>query len=197
MKFAALFTVFALASPLQAAEIPLSQLSAYLQGLVTGEASFTQTNSDGSTSKGKITLKRPGFARFEYAAPDKTLVLASSGIVAVFDGKTNSAPQQYQLNQTPLGLILGRNIDLANSPMVVDHTEYQGDTHVLAQDPAHPDQGSIELIFGDSPVRLKGWITTDETGGQTSLVLGAFATGQSYSPNLFSIDQEKARRGIK
>lgn len=194
MKIAALLLPLILALPAGAAEIPLTDLSAYLQKLVTAEASFEQVNSDGSSSKGKIVLKRPGFARFEYAAPDRTLVLASGGIVAVFDGKSNSDPQQYQLQQTPLGLILGRNIDLANSRMVVDHTEFQGDTHVLAQDPAHPDLGSIELIFGDSPLRLKGWITTDEVGNQTSLTLGRFKTGESYSPNLFSIEQEKARR---
>ncbi|MCW1918773.1 outer membrane lipoprotein carrier protein LolA [Rhodobacter sp. KR11] len=192
LAFAPLFW----AAPLSAAEVPLGQISAYLQDLVTAEAPFDQVNADGSTSTGKIILKRPGFARFEYAKPDKTLVLASQGIVAVFDGKTNAPPQTYQLQQTPLNLILGRNIDLESSRMVVDHTEFQGDTHVLAQDPAHADMGSIELIFGDSPLRLKGWITTDEVGNQTSLTLGTLATGQSFSPNLFSIDQEKARRGI-
>lgn len=186
-----------LAAPLQAAEVPLAQLSTYLQGLVTAEAPFDQVNADGSTSQGRIVMKRPGFARFEYAAPDRTLVLASSGVVAVFDGKTNAAPQQYQLQQTPLNLILGRNIDLENSPMVVDHREFQGDTYVLAQDPARPDLGSIELIFGDNPVRLKGWITTDEMGNQTSLTLGALQTGASYSANVFSIDEEKSRRGIR
>ncbi|NBZ89539.1 LolA family protein [Stagnihabitans tardus] len=190
------FAPLLLAAPLRAAEVPLATLSAYLQGLVTAEAPFEQVNADGTTSSGKIILKRPGFARFEYAKPDRTLVLASQGIVAVFDGKTNSAPQTYQLQQTPLNLILGRNIDLVNSRMVVDHTEFQGDTHVLAQDPAHADLGSIELIFGDSPVRLKGWITTDEAGNQTSLTLGTLKTGESYSSNLFSIDREKAQRGI-
>ncbi len=194
-KFLSLVLVL-FAAPLSAAEVPLSQISAYLQGLVTAEAAFEQVNSDGSTSSGKIILKRPGFARFEYAKPDRTLVLASQGIVAVFDGKTNAAPQQYQLQQTPLNLILGRNIDLETSKMVVDHTEFQGDTHVLAQDPKHAEMGSIELIFGDSPLRLKGWITTDEVGNQTSLTLGPLATGQSFSPNLFSIDREKDLRGI-
>lgn len=186
-----------LAAPLEAAEVPLKEISGYLQGLTTGEARFQQTNADGTTSSGKITLKRPGFARFEYDKPDRTLVLAADGKVAVFDGKTNSAPQEFQLQQTPLGLILGRKIDLESSRMVVDHTEFQGDTHVLAQDPKHADMGSIELIFGDSPLRLKGWITTDETGSQTALTLAPFKTGMSYSYNLFAIQPEKARRGIQ
>lgn len=189
------FVPLILAAPLRAAEVPLATLSAYLQGLVTAEAPFEQVNADGTTSSGKIILKRPGFARFEYAKPDRTLVLASQGIVAVFDGKTNSPPQTYQLQQTPLNLILGRNIDLVNSRMVVDHTEFNGDTHVLAQDPAHADLGSIELIFGENPVRLKGWITTDEAGNQTSLTLGTLKTGETYSGNLFSIDREKEKRG--
>lgn len=184
-------------APAEAREVPLPELSTYLQTLVTAEATFQQTNSDGTTSTGRIVLKRPGFARFEYDKPDRTLVLASEGKVAIFDGKTNSPPQEYQLQQTPLNLILGRNIDLAKSRMVVDHTEFEGDTHVLAQDPAHADMGSIELIFGDSPVRLKGWITQDEMGNQTSLKLGPLQTGSSYPGTLFSIDREKSRRGTR
>lgn len=186
----------ALAQPLQAAEIPLAQLSAYLESLTEVEAPFDQVNSDGTTSHGKIILVRPGHARFEYAKPDKTLVLADQGVVAIFDGKSNAPPTEYQLQLTPLGLILGRVIDLANSRMVLDHREVEGDTHVLAADPRHSDQGQIELIFGDSPLRLKGWITTDEMGNETTLSLGALVAGQSHSPALFSIQDEKTRRGI-
>lgn len=192
----ALVVSSAFAAPLAAAEVPLAKLSSYLQGLVTAETDFTQVNADGTTSTGHITIKRPGFARFDYAAPDKTLVLASAGTVAVFDGKTNSEPMKYQLNQTPLGLILGRNIDLVKSNMVVDHTEFEGNTHVLTQDPKHKDLGSLEMIFSPEPVRLVGWIATDEAGNQTSVTLGPLKTGGSYSANVFSIDRELSRRGL-
>ena len=65
--------------PLAAKEVPLDQLSAYLNSWKTVQASFVQVNADGSKAKGTIYIQRPGRARFEYAAPDKNLVIAAGG----------------------------------------------------------------------------------------------------------------------
>ena len=192
----------ALAAPLaltlalsaNAAEVPLDQLSGYLNGLTTAEARFEQTNADGTISKGRIVIQRPGRARFEYDPPDRNLVLASGNQVAVFDAKSNQPPEQYPLARTPLSLILAGRIDLKMAKMVVDHGEFQGATHVIAQDPAHPDYGTIEMIFSESPVALTGWIITDDMGNQTSVKLDTFQTGGTYPASLFSIDAETSRR---
>ena len=90
----ALFISFAFLLPLPAAAeiIPLSALSQYLNGLTTVESDFTQINSDGSISTGKIYIDRPGRVRFEYAPPDRSLVIAEAQTVAIFDAKSNQAP---------------------------------------------------------------------------------------------------------
>ena len=46
--------------PAAAEKLSLATLSKYLNGLTTGEADFTQVNSDGTISTGKIYIKRPG-----------------------------------------------------------------------------------------------------------------------------------------
>ncbi len=117
-------------------------LSAYLNGLQTAEADFTQINADGTISTGRLYIKRPGRVRFEYTPPDKTLVMAGGGQVAIFDGgSNNSQPEQYPLARTPLNLILERNVDLGRRSMVVGH-DYDGTaTVVTAQDPEHPEYG--------------------------------------------------------
>lgn len=84
-----------LAAPAFAEKIPLNEISRYLNGLKTVEADFTQVNSDGTISTGKVFIKRPGRVRFEYAS-DKTLVMAGGGQVAVFDPKSNSAPNSIR-----------------------------------------------------------------------------------------------------
>lgn len=193
---AAVLAPLALCLGLQARadEIPLDKLSAYLNGLTSAEARFVQTNSDGSLSRGRIVLQRPGRARFEYDPPDRALVLASSGSVAIFDSKSNQPPQQYPLARTPLNLILAPQVDLGAAHMVVAHGEVQGATHVLAQDPKHPDYGTIELVFTDNPVRLSQWIITDDTGNQTTVDLASLTTGASYPNSLFSISHEASQR---
>jgi len=193
--FAIALTLSPLAAP--AAEVSLADLSAYLNSLTTAEARFVQTNGDGSTATGRLILQRPYRARFEYDPPDQNLVLASGQMVAIFDAKSNQPPEQYPLARTPLNLILGPRIDLATSAMVASHAEVGGMTHVLAQDPKHPDYGTIELVFSPAPVALTQWIITDDMGGQTSVTLSPLQGGGTYDSSLFSIAAESMRRGLQ
>ncbi len=186
----------ALAFPAMAEKLSLSTLSAYLNQLVTAEADFTQVNADGSVATGRIFIQRPGRVRFEYAAPDESLVLASGGTVAIFDSKSNQPPEQYPLDRTPLNLILGANINLAKASMVVGHTEDGSATKVRAQDPGHPEYGTIDLIFTGDPVALRQWVITDDLGQQTTVILGEMVQGGSYKTSFFSLEVEKKKRGF-
>ncbi|MBC55407.1 MAG: outer membrane lipoprotein carrier protein LolA [Confluentimicrobium sp.] len=183
-----------IALPAVAAEIPLSRLSAYLNGLTTAQGDFRQINADGSVSGGRLYIQRPGRARFEYAAPNDALVMAGGGQVAVFDPKSNQPPEQYPLARTPLNLILARNINLGDARMVVGHMAEGDMTAVVAQDPEHPEYGTIRLVFADNPVRLRKWVITDEAGGITTVELGTFETGMKLAPSLFNIVLEARNR---
>lgn len=197
----ALFAPLALALPLVLAGRPavaqklsLATLSKYLNGLTTVEADFTQINGDGSVSTGKIFIRRPGRVRFQYAPPDRSLVLASAGNVAVFDGKSNMGPEQYPLRRTPLNLILAANIDLGKARMVIGHKEDGTSTRVTAQDPEHPEYGTIELVFTADPVELRQWVITDDLGQKTTVILGQMKKGGSLGDSLFSIPIEMSKR---
>ncbi|MDV7271660.1 outer membrane lipoprotein carrier protein LolA [Thioclava sp. A2] len=180
----------ALSTPAFAERITLGELSRYLNELQTAEAEFTQVNSDGTISTGKLFIKRPGRARFEYAPPDKTLVMAGGSQVAIFDPKSNLGPEQYPLSKTPLNLILAANVDLSRNKMVVGHSENGAKTSVTAQDPEHPEYGTIELIFTGAPTELRQWVITDDSGSKTTVILGALQTGVSLGSRMFSIPAE-------
>lgn len=182
------------ALPAQAAPISLGALSKYLNGLTTVQTDFTQVNSDGSVATGKLMISRPGRVRFEYAPPDKSLVLAGAGSVAIFDTKSNQPPEQYPLSKTPLSIILAKNVDLGRAKMVVGHKQDGTSTRVVAQDPAHPEYGTIELVFTDAPVTLRQWVITDDMGQQTTVVLGELKGGVSFAPGTFDIAAETSKR---
>ncbi len=192
--FAAPAIVLALALPAAAEKLSLAELSRYLNGLTTAEASFVQTNADGSKSAGKLYIKRPGRARFEYAPPMKSLVMAGSGQVAIFDEKSNEPPEQYPLRRTPLNLILAERVNLGQAKMVIGHGEAGGTTRVLAQDPKNPEYGTIELVFTPNPTTLRSWIITDDAGNQTVVELGEMKTGGTFSNRLFDIRAETEHR---
>jgi outer membrane lipoprotein-sorting protein len=185
----------AFAIPATAEKIALGALSEYLNGLSTVEADFTQVNADGTISTGKIFIKRPGRVRFEYAPPDKSLVIAGGQQVAIFDAKSNQPPEQYPLKRTPLNLILAANIDLGRAKMVVGHDEDGTSTRVKAQDPENPEYGTIELVFTANPVELRQWVITDDLGAETTVVLGEMKKGGSLAASLFNITAEIQARG--
>lgn len=174
--------------------IPLADLSAYFNALTTAEADFTQVNADGSIATGKIYIRRPGRVRFEYAPPDSNLVLASGGQVAIFDGKSNQPPEQYPLRRTPLNLILANRVDLARARMVVGHTQDGDTTRVLAQDPENPEYGSIELVFTANPVELRQWVIRDDSGSETTVILGEMTKGGNLPASMFNIAAEAQTR---
>ena len=180
--------------PAAAEKLSLATLSKYLNGLTTVEADFTQVNSDGTISTGKIYIKRPGRVRFEYGPPDRSLVIAGSNTVAIFDSKSNQPPEQYPLKRTPLNLILAQNIDLARAKMVVGHVEDGTSTRLRAQDPEHPEYGSIEMVFTANPVELRQWIITDDLGAQTTVILGEMKKGGTLGARLFDITAEAESR---
>jgi outer membrane lipoprotein-sorting protein len=178
-----------LAAPALADRVPLSQLSRYLGGIGTAKGTFTQINSDGTISTGDIFIHRPGRIRFEYDGDD-LMVMAGGGQVAIFDGRANSRPEQYPLAETPLNLILARNVDLGRSGMVIGH-EFDGTaTRVMARDPDRPEIGTIELVFTGDPVELRQWVITDSTGAQTTVILGNLQEGGRISSRLFNIPLE-------
>lgn len=177
----------ALAAPSNAQQIPLNEISRYLNAMTTAQGEFTQINPDGTISTGEILIKRPGRIRFEYNPPEQAMVMASGGQLAVFDPRSNDGPQRYPLSETPLNIILARNVDLARANMVTGHSSDGTSTSVRAQDPDHPEYGSIQLVFTASPTELRQWIVTDDTGSQTTVILGDLTKGGTLRDIEFNI----------
>jgi len=195
MLLAPLMTL-ALAAPAMADKIPLSQVNKYLNSFSTAKGEFTQINADGSVTTGDILIKRPGRVRFDYDAPDNSLVIAGGQQVAVFDPKSNVPPQQFPLRRTPLNLILARNVDFTKSNMVVGHRDDGPATVVKVQDPKHPEYGNIELKFTGNPVQLRQWVITNDAGAKTTVILGDLAKGVQIGARPFNIPQEIQARGL-
>lgn len=195
MKTVLVSALLFLATKVSAEPISLDTLSAYINGLNSAETTFTQYNGDGSRSKGNLYIQRPGRMRFEYNPPNEALVLASAGVVAIFDAKSNAEPQQFPLRRTPLNLILGKKVNLAGNGMVTQHFEGQGGmTVVVASDPKTPEAGSIELYFTADPVELTQWVITDESGSKTGVDLGPLDTTVEFPSWFFSVGREKRLR---
>lgn len=179
----------------QAQQLSLGEVSSHLNSFTTAQGEFTQINADGSISTGQIYIKRPGRIRFEYNPPDRSLVLAGGGSVAIFDPQSDTNPERYPLAETPLKIILESNIDLGQSGMVTRHSSDGTATTVTAQDPQRPQLGNIQMRFTANPTELRQWIVTDDTGTQTTVVLGDLAKDVAIPDSRFNITAESRRWG--
>ncbi|MGI3169677.1 LolA family protein [Pseudooceanicola sp. C21-150M6] len=186
---AALAMTLTLAAPAWADKLALTDISSYLNGIKTAQAKFTQIAGDGSVSTGTLYLNRPGRMRFEYDPPNESFVLANNGAVGIFDVKGDPAAETYPLSRTPLSIILDEKVDLTRARMVTGHREDGAKTIVSAQDPAHPEYGSIDLIFTGSPVELRQWVVHDDSGSATTIVLGDMQTGIRLGRDLFDFNK--------
>ncbi len=177
-----------------AQQLSLSQISGYLNQLQTAQGGFTQINSDGTLYTGQIYIKRPGRIRFEYNPPSESMVIAGGGQLAVFDARSNTGPERYPLNQTPLSIILQPNVDFERERMVTNLTSDGTTTTVTAQDPDNPNYGSIQMVFTANPVELRQWVVTDDLGTQTTVILNDLETGATLGDILFNIQAETRKR---
>ncbi len=177
----------ALAAPAMAERLSLDEISKYLNSFKSASGEFTQINDDGTISTGQIYIKRPGRVRFEYNPPEKTLVVADGSTVGIVDPKSNTGPEGYPLNQTPLKIILARKVDFSRARMVTGHKSDGKTTTVRAQDPDHPEYGSIDLVFTGSPVELRQWVINDGSGSQTTVILGDLTKNVQLANDKFVI----------
>jgi outer membrane lipoprotein-sorting protein len=79
---------------------------------------------------------------------------------------------------------------------VVAHKEDKNTTQVVAQDPEHPEYGTIALVFTANPTTLRQWVITDDLGQKTTVILGEMHKGASYKASTFSIEIEAGKRGL-
>ncbi|HBS49425.1 MAG TPA: cell envelope biogenesis protein LolA [Rhodobacteraceae bacterium] len=170
-------------------KLSLAEISAYLDDLRTVQSPFTQVNDDGSLSTGRLWLKRPGRARFEYDPPNAATVIAGNGAMVIHDPKSNQPPEIYPLRRTPLSLILAETVDLDRANMVAGHGFDGTSTIVTVQDPENPEYGNIQMMFTADPVELRKWVITDGGGSRTTVLLGAVEANAPVDDALFNAER--------
>ena len=173
--------------PSLAERISLNKISDYINGLTTLQADFEQINSDGSIDRGKLYIRRPGRMRLEYTAPNNALVIAGAGSVAIFDDKSKNGPTLFPLKKTPLNLLLKKNVDLSKNEMITEHTANNENTFIVAKDPKRKSQGSIKMVFSNSPVSLQGWTITNQSNQKTQIILDKLNKKTKIPLYLFNI----------
>jgi outer membrane lipoprotein-sorting protein len=171
----------------------LNRISAYLNSIRSMKGGFTQIDPNGDVDQGTFAISKPGRMRFEYKPPTPTLIVSDGRNVVVANSQLRTL-DSYPVDQTPLDLILGDNIDLAGSHEIVGVARQQDAFIVKARSRGGRAQGNITLTFAEPELELRQWTVIDNQGLQTTVALRDVQTGIDIPAALFVLPDKHAFR---
>jgi len=172
----------------------IARIEAYLNSLHTLKARFLQVAPDGATSEGIAWLERPGRMRFQYDRPSPLLLVAGHGLLVYYDRELRQTTN-IPLDSTPLGLLLRDNLKLSGDVMVTGIERMPGQIQVTMARTDSPDDGSLTLVFADTPLALRQWSVIDSRHQETRVSLFDVTLGGAFDEDMFTFIDPKVQPG--
>jgi outer membrane lipoprotein-sorting protein len=161
----------------------LQKMAAYLDGIHTMTARFSQATNGGAAT-GYFWVSRPGKMRFQYDPPNELLLLADAFYVYSWDPDLKQM-SKVGLKSTPAWFLLREPISFTDG-VVVTRFEHSGNTvRVTVVETAEPDAGSLTMVFTENPLTLRQWTVVDQRGKVTNVALSEVQYGMALDPKLF------------
>lgn len=181
----------------------VAKVEAYLSGIPSIIANFSQTSSDGSAGTGKFFLKRPGKMRWQYNPPAPILIVSDGKVVTYYDAGLDQI-SYIGIDDTLATLMTKKEIKLESNNVHLTKVEHGGGViHVTMVQKKKPDEGSMTLELKENPLEIKRLITLDATGNETIVTLKNTQFGPVLDDKLFifedprSVNDRRNRKGRK
>ena len=189
--------IAAAAAPAAAADNPdLAKVQAHITSVDTMTANFVQTDARGRSAAGTLQLRRPGRIRFQYGSGD--LLLVGTGGKLVFLDYQVGQKSSWNLNKTPLGMLLSASPDVNRIAKIQPNK----DPRILvarARDSGHPEFGTLILAFLRAPsapggLQLYGWTAIDAQNKRTTVKLSNVRYNVAVPDNAFTYAEPQKRK---
>lgn len=179
----------ALPAPAVAATGDFDSAVAALRAIGTMRADFSQTDRNGQTLSGVMTLKRPGKIRFEYEDGVPLLIVSNGKSLYMIDYEVDQV-QRWPISNSPLGALLDPTRNVANFGTLIP-TSHPDVVSIAVRDPKRPEFGRITLIFvrdASAPggLRLTHWVALDAQNNRTTVRLSNQRYGISVPESTFT-----------
>ncbi|MFO6446489.1 LolA family protein [Erythrobacter sp. NE805] len=177
----------------------LDRVVGALRAISTMKADFTQTDRQGRTLRGTMTLKRPGKIRFDYGKDANFLVVSNGKSLYVIDYEVAQV-ERWPIGNSPLGALFDPDKDVKRFGKLVKTS----DPNVLSvevRDPKKPEFGMITLIFvknaaAPGGLQLTHWVALDAQNNRTRVQLSNQKYGVAVADSAFTFKDPRrtARR---
>jgi outer membrane lipoprotein-sorting protein len=177
----------------------LDRVVGALRAISTMKADFVQTDRQGQTLRGEMTLKRPGKIRFDYGKDADFLVVSNGKSLYVVDYEVAQV-ERWPIGNSPLGALFDPEKDVKRYGKVVP----TGNPEVLSvevRDPRKPEFGMITMIFvkntaAPGGLQLTHWVALDAQNNRTRVNLSNQRYGVAVADSAFTFKDPRrtARR---
>ena len=196
-RLAAPIALIAVAAPAVAADAGVDQVQRSLAATGSMTATFVQTNGKGQQLSGKLVLKRPGKARFDYGAGANMLMVADGASLYFIDydvGQKNRWP----IAKSPLAPLLSSNPDLGRIARSMP-TQDPRVVLVRLRDARRPEFGTMIMAFVKTPgapggLQLEGWTAIDAQNKKTTIKLDQQRYNVPVADAAFTFAEPQKRR---
>jgi len=194
----------AIAAPMLISAAPvegdLALVQQHLQGVASMTATFAQTDRNGRTLNGTMTLKRPGKIRFQYEKGVPQLIVADGSSLYFIDYQVRQV-ERWPIGNSPLAVLLNPKRDIAKFSKLVP-TSNPRVVSIEVHDARHPEYGRITLIFqrdaaGPAGLMLQGWVALDSQNNRTTIRLSNQRINAAVSDGTFRWNDPRRGTGIK
>ena len=190
-------TTIALAAPVSAQPSVIRRAQEHLRGVQTMTADFVQTDRQGRSVPGQMTIKQPGKVRFQYGAGSPILVVGDGRALTFIDYQVKQV-SRYPIGGSPLDILLNPKRDLSRVARVVKSAA-PGVITILARDPLRPQFGSITLAFTENAgapggLMLQGWVALDAQNNRTTVRLSNQRLNVPVADTVFRWDDPRPKK---
>jgi outer membrane lipoprotein-sorting protein len=177
------------AAPVAAQADRLDQVVSALRGITTLKADFVQTDRNGQSIRGVLTLKNPGRIRFEYERAANMLVVSNGRSLTLVDYDVNQV-QRWPISNSPLGALLDPKRDVKRYGRLLP-TANPDVLSIEVKDPRKPEYGTITLIFvkdagAPGGLELTSWVALDAQNKRTTVRLSNQRYGVAVADSAFT-----------
>jgi len=167
----------------------LDRATKALRAITTLRADFIQSDRNGRSVSGKLTLKNPGKIRFEYGDDTNMLVVSNGSMLTLVDYDVQQV-ERWPIGNSPLGALLDPSRDISRYGKALS-TASSDVVSIEVSDPKKPEYGVITLVFVTEPsapggLELASWVALDAQNVRTTVRLKNHRYGMAVSDSTFN-----------
>ncbi len=166
----------------------LARVAEHLRGMQTLLADFSQTDRNGQTLTGRLTLKQPGKIRFQYQEGVPLLIVADGATLNMIDYEVRQV-QRWPVRNSPMAVLTNPDANLMRYARLRETNDAET-LSVEVRDPRRPEYGMITMIFqrnaaAPAGLQLYGWVAVDAQGHRTTIRLSNQRYNQPVADTAF------------